>query len=140
MASLNGPLAEQEVIEILSDSDKQVGIDNITEMVDLTTEDETPIPAALQENTASTPELLSITNTSINTFGRPSAPQVPEKPTAQRLDKEEPQQLDEEMLDSSIEHGEANKAQRSPHRTKNISKFYPKHNQDRTTIVSKQVY
>lgn len=128
---MNGPIAEQEVIEILSDSDKQMGTDKITEMVDLTMEDdETPISVALQENVAGTPELLSTTNTSTNMFGTPSAPQVPEKPTPQRLDKEVPQQLDEEMLDFSIKDEEANKAQKSPHRTKNISKFYPKHNQD----------
>lgn len=93
-------------------------------------DDETPIPVALQENAAGTPGLLSTTNISTNTFGTPSVPRVPEKPTPQRLDKEEPQQLDEDMLDSSIEDREANKAQKSPHRTKNISKFYPKHNQD----------
>lgn len=123
MASLNELFTEHEVIEILSD--EQMGIDKNTEMVDLTMEDdETPISWALQENAACTPGLLSTTNTSTNTFGTPSALQVPQKPTPRRLDEEKPQKLDEEMIDCSIEDGEANKTQKSPRKTKNISKFY----------------
>ena len=129
MASRDGPIAKWKVIEILSHSDEQVGIDKITGMVDLAMEDdETPTPLVPKENAAGTPELLLATNTNTNMLGTSSAPQVSEKTTPQRLDKyaQEPRQLDQEMLEPSIEDREANKAQKSLHRTKNISKFYPK--------------
>lgn len=119
-------------MEILSNSDEPMEISKITKMADLTMEDdEAPKPTVHKENAACTPELLA-TNENANTLKTSSAPQVPEKTAPQRLYKyaQEPQQLDQGMLEPSIEDGEANKALKSINRTKNISKFYPKQNLD----------
>ena len=117
---------------LLSYYGETMEIDKITKMVDLTMkDDETPKPVVHKENAACAPELLAA-NENANTPKTSSAPQVLERTASQRLYKyaQGPQQLDQGMLKPSIEDREANKAPKSLHRTKNISKSYLKQNQD----------